>query len=435
MKNFLERTWKLNRHLVSDDFKKTLDVINERIPLTYHTYPTGRQYFDWVVPKKWVINDAYIEDENRNKVLDWKKNPLHVVSGSLPINQTISKEELLKKTYVSEKYHNLIPYIFKFYELDWGFCMSKNDRDNLRGDKFKVVIDSKYVDDYMYLGEHVIKGQIDKSFILMAHIDHPAQVNDDLAGAAILLKLAEDLKNFSPYYTLKFQFLAERIGSIAYLAEAEEKGTIDDIVGAIFCEMPGTPNYPITLQHSKFNNSIVDRISKYVLKRTDEEVKFANCFEHVVNDDGVYNSPDMDIPCVSISRAKKLEVDDWNHFPYYHTSGDNLDNLDFIQMERTLDVFKEILNVFNKDRVIYKNYKGVLHLSRHNLWVDAKLNPELHKNIYKLLYVMDNGRTIFDLCEQENIDFNQVYGFMKTLEEKDLVHLTPTDKIWQGDRK
>jgi hypothetical protein len=104
-------------------------------------------------------------------------------------------------------------------------------------------------------------------------------------------------------------------------------------------------------------------------------------------------------------------------------------------MERTLDVFKEILNVFNKDRVIYKNYKGVLHLSRHNLWVDAKLNPELHKNIYKLLYVMDNGRTIFDLCEQENIDFNQVYGFMKTLEEKDLVHLTPTDKIWQGDRK
>ena len=429
MKDFLLKTWNLNRYIVSDDFNKTLDTINERLPLIYHKYPSGKQYFDWTIPKKWIIREAYIEDERGNKILDWKENPLHVVSGSLPINMIINNDDLIKKVYVSDKYPDLIPYIYKFYELDWGFCMQKNKLDLLKkSSKFKVVIDSEHVDDYMYVGEHIIKGQTDKCFIFMAHIDHPAQVNDDLAGAAVLLKLAEELKDSNPYYTLRFLFLPEIIGSIAYISENYEE--IDKIVGGIFCEMPGTPNFPLVLQYSKFENTIIDRVARYAIKKHEKGVIFANCFEHVVNDDVFYNSPGIDIPCISISRSKKLEIGDWYHFPFYHTSGDNLENINLSQMEISLLVLKEILSILNLDKVIYKNYKGVPHLSRHNLWVDFKTNPLIAGNIHKILHSMDDGKTIFDISEKENLDFMAVHEFIYKLKEKDLVELKSTENLW-----
>lgn len=80
--------------------------------------------------------------------------------------------------------------------------------------------------------------------------------------------------------------------------------------------------------------------------------------------------------------------------------------------------------------MIHKNYKGVPHLSRHNLWVSFKINPELAKNIYKILYIMDDGKTIFDICERENLDFKEVYEFILKLKEKGLVDLKLTEDLW-----
>ena len=71
MKDFLLGTWKLNRHLISEDFNKTLDIINERIKLIYHKYPSGKQCFDWIIPKKWIIRDAYILDDLLSHPKGW----------------------------------------------------------------------------------------------------------------------------------------------------------------------------------------------------------------------------------------------------------------------------------------------------------------------------------------------------------------------------
>ena len=71
MKDFLLGTWKLNRHLISEDFNKTLDIINERIKLIYHKYPSGKQCFDWIIQKKWIIRDAYILDDLLSHPKGW----------------------------------------------------------------------------------------------------------------------------------------------------------------------------------------------------------------------------------------------------------------------------------------------------------------------------------------------------------------------------
>jgi aminopeptidase-like protein len=430
MEDFLSKTAHLNRAIVSDDFEKTLKIIGKRIPLVIHRYPTGTQCFDWIIPKKWIIRDAYIIDDKGNKILDWKKHPLHVVIGSLPIDKTISREELLKKTYVSETYPNLIPYRFKYYELDWGFCMAKQDLDVIQRSKsFRVVIDSAYVDDNLLVGEHVIEGESKKSIMLLSHIDHPAQVNDDLGGAAVLLRLAEELNGTRPAYTLRFHFLPERIGSIAYLYH--KRKNLGSIMGGIFCEMPGTPKYPIALQYSKWKDTRLDRIARYVLERfAKQKPVYGDCFKYVMNDEAFYNSPGIDIPCLSLSRAKPFEHNDISHFPGYHTSGDNLENFDLAQANEFLTILKKILSILNRDRLIIRNFIGVPHLSRHNLWVNWQEQFELAQHIDDILHNLDNRTSIFDIAEKANMDFNEVYNFVKKMENVGLVRLITTETVW-----
>lgn len=263
----------------------------------------------------------------------------------------------------------------------------------------------------------------------MAHIDHPAQVNDGLAGAAILIKLAEQLKGTVPEYTLKFQFLPERIGSIAYLHHNYKE--IDKIIGGIFCDMPGTPNIPMTLQYSKWEDTRIDRVAEYVLRNSGKKIVFGKCFRHVVNDDGFYNSPGIDIPCISLSRCEdQKDKNNWRHFPFYHTSGDTIENFDFAQAEEYLSLLKEIIFIFNEDKKIIRKYVGVPHLSRHHLWVDRKVNPKLSDSIEIMLYDFNNKISIFDICEKNNLSFRETLEFIKKLESADLIELTSTESIW-----
>ena len=236
-----------------------------------------------------------------------------------------------------------------------------------------------------------------------------------------MIKLAEALQETLPIYTLKFQFLPERIGSIAYLYEHYQKK--DEILGGIFCEMPGTPKYPMVLQYSKKKETRLDRIASYVLRKSDEEAVFVDCFKHIKNDDAFYNSPGIDIPCISLSRSKSLEANNLLHCPFYHTSGDNLENFDFTQAEKFLSVLKEIIFILNEDKRVVRRYVGVPHLSRHNLWVDWRLKPKFSRNIDTILYSLDNQTSIFDISWKNNLNFKEVHQFIKELEKAGLVEL------------
>ena len=42
--------------------RKTLRLIQKRIPLTINEVPSGMKVFDWTVPLEWNIQDAYIKN-------------------------------------------------------------------------------------------------------------------------------------------------------------------------------------------------------------------------------------------------------------------------------------------------------------------------------------------------------------------------------------
>ena len=60
------------------------------VPLKVHEVPTGTQVFDWTVPREWNIDEAFIEDVNGNRLIDFTDHTLHVMSYSVPIDEVKS---------------------------------------------------------------------------------------------------------------------------------------------------------------------------------------------------------------------------------------------------------------------------------------------------------------------------------------------------------
>ena len=83
----------VNRSLTGKGNLKTLRYIKKIVPkLKIKHFNTGERYYDWTIPKEWNVKDAYIEDLKGKKVIDFKKNNLHLVGYSEPIKKILKKK-------------------------------------------------------------------------------------------------------------------------------------------------------------------------------------------------------------------------------------------------------------------------------------------------------------------------------------------------------
>jgi len=112
--------WFKRRDIISDGYDESLEYLAKIIPLVIHNIPSGTECWTWIVPDKWTIKDAYVEDLDGSRIIDLKDHPLHVLSYSLPIDDVVSKEELVKHIHTNSKRPESIPFEFKYYERDWG---------------------------------------------------------------------------------------------------------------------------------------------------------------------------------------------------------------------------------------------------------------------------------------------------------------------------
>src|SRR5581483_5057222 len=76
------------RSITGEGVRKTLRILQQRVPLQIHEVPTGTKVFDWTVPQEWGIEDAYIRSPNGDKILDFQALNLHVMSYSTPVQRT-----------------------------------------------------------------------------------------------------------------------------------------------------------------------------------------------------------------------------------------------------------------------------------------------------------------------------------------------------------
>ena len=109
------KLYPLNRSLTGRGVRSTLSIIKKEFPkLKIKKIKAGKKVFDWNIPPEWNVTNAYVLDKNSKKIIDFKKNNLHLVGYSIPTNKHLSKKELfanfffLKKTSKSYSIYHIL---------------------------------------------------------------------------------------------------------------------------------------------------------------------------------------------------------------------------------------------------------------------------------------------------------------------------------------
>ena len=429
LKDLVKELWPLHRTLACDGTDKALEIIASNMPSEadsrVETYAPGTPAWTWTVPERYVVHEAYLERDGGERIVDFRDNPLHLVSYSRPIDQVLTWEELKPYLYYSTKRPHAIPWEFKYYERSWGFCLSKDQYDSLPRDaRYRAVIRSEFTtdpDQGFRLGVATLDPEGGRSpqageFLISAHVCHPNQANDDISGVVTAIEVARRLaarKLPEGSMSVRFLFCPETIGTICYLSHNED--LIPRLKGGIFCEMTGNSN-SIVLQRTRQDNHVLDSISRHVLQKRTGEFREGAFRSVVMNDEFVINGPGVNVPCISISR-----------WPYdeYHTSDDNPDIISEDMLVEAADIAEEITRIYASNYVPKRTFRGPLFLSGYGLWVDWREDPMLNRSLDEIMLLLEGEHSLFDIAQKVGLEYGQIRDYMEKVRIAGLVEALP----------
>ena len=415
---FCKDLYQIPRSLTGKGVVKTLEYIQDIIPLEIKKVKSGTKVFDWTVPPEWNIKDGYVIEVNTGrKVIDFKSHNLHVVGYSEPIDDDLSFEELEKNLYYLKDNPNAIPYITSYYSKRWGFCLSFNEFKKLdRNSRFKVLIDSEFIEDGdLTYGELLIKGDVEEEIFFSSYVCHPQMVNNELSGPSVLTGIADYLLKKPNYYSYRFVLIPETIGSIVYLSR--NLNTLKkNVKGGYNISCVGDER-SWGLVPSRYGNNLSDRIAEHTLKKYYPDfIKYS--WLDRGSDERQYCSPGVDLPISSITRTK------FGEYPEYHTSLDNFDIVTEKGLSESLSLYLECIKIFEKNR-FYPKVKVFCEpqLGKRGLYpnISTKETGNIVKNMMNFISYCDGTNSILEISEICGIDFDESFGYFMKMKENGLM--------------
>lgn len=424
MFDLIKELWFLRRDIVSDGFDQALLRLAQEAPMTIHEYPSGEPCWTWRVPEKWTCHEAYLETLEGRRLLDYADHPLHVVSYSLPFEGVVSREELFAHLHVHPRLLEAIPFVFKYYQRDWGLCATQTLRDALTDDAYRVVIRTTFTPGTLKVGEVIVPGASDETFVLAAHLCHPAMVNDDLSGVVVGLDVARALlARGGLHYTYRLLILPETIGSVAYLSHHEH--LILQMRAGLFLEMLGN-EAPHALQGSFQAHSQVDRCLNSALRGLDPQGYLGRYRGIIDNDERQFNAPGVRVPMLSLSRVEAPKDSGRPPYPEYHSSLDTPAIVTQARLEASRDMVLGLIEAWERNQYVVNHFKGEVFASGYGLWIDYRVNPEGHRRLFEIMERCDGTRTVADIAVELDIPFQAVWEVVALLAEKKLVSFSRT---------
>ena len=350
---FFDKLWPLNRSLTGNGTRETHKILSKIFPLKTFEIKSGTKVNDWMVPDEWNVKKAYISNSKKKKIIDFKKNNLHLVGYSIPFNGYISKKKILKKLTYIKNLPDAIPYKTSYYKKDWGFCLSYNQLKKLKDKNFYVKVETEFHKGSMTISDIYLPGKIKKEILIHAYTCHPSMAINELSGPLVATFLAKEISKIkNRYFSYRFIFAPETIGSIAYLHLKGNK-LIKNTVAGFVCNSLGYKNF-ISYKKSKIGNSIADIAALKVLKKIKKyKIKIS---EFYVNgsDERQYCSLGYNLPVGTLLSAPD------HKYKEYHTSLDNKGILNYnnlyIFIKIFLKIFKETENLYKSNYVPKKKF-------------------------------------------------------------------------------
>jgi len=418
MHAMVERLYPICRSITGDGVRSTLEIVGESIQLAVHEVPTGTQVFDWTVPKEWNIRDAYVADADGRRVIDFHRSNLHVVGYSVPVDTTMSLEELRPHLHTLPEQPALVPYRTTYYAPDWGFCLADH---TLRGlpddpdDRYRVVIDSTLADGHLTYAEHVVPGQVSDEVIVSCHVCHPSLANDNLAGVAVATELAKRLAPIAPWYTYRFLFIPGTIGSITWLALNQDR--VAKIRHGLVLACAGDPGR-VTFKRSRRGDADIDRVVEHVLRASGRPHEIVD-FTPYGYDERQFCSPGFNLGVGCLTRTP------YGRYPEYHTSADNPDFVSPQAMADTLELCWEVTRVLERNRR-YVNLSpyGEPQLGKRGLYGSLGGRSDTKQAQMAMLWVLnlsDGEHDLLDIAHRSGMPFAVVADAATALHDAGLL--------------
>ncbi len=416
--SLLKELFPVGRSITGNGVRHTLARIKKIIPLKVREVKTGTRAFDWKVPREWNIRCAYIEDEKGRRVVDYKNNTLHIVGYSVPVDKRIPLEELQQHLYSLPDQPDAIPYMTSYYEERWGFCLADRVRKKLKKGMYRVVIDSELKNGSLTYGEYIIPGKTSEEVLLSTYICHPSLANDNLSGIAVTSFLAKWVGCKPRRYTYRFVFIPETIGALVYLSKnlkTMKKRTIAGYVLSCVGDGRGYAYLP-----SRKGDTLSDTIALHILNHAHPGFKRYSYAERG-SDERQYCSPGIDLPVASLMRSK------YGTYPEYHTSLDNLDVVSPDGLQGALDLYKESIELLERNDRYRSTCLGEPQLGRRNLYPTLsgdEANSEAYRDtrqLWQFLAYADGKNDLIDIAENLGVLASDLYPIVDTLEAAKLI--------------
>jgi aminopeptidase-like protein len=412
---FAARIYPFCRSITGNGVRQTLREVGAHIALDIHEVPTGTAVFDWTIPREWNIRDAYIKNERGEKVVDFQKSNLHVMSYSVPVQRRMSLGELKQHLYTLPDQPELIPYRTSYYAENWAFCMAHSRLEALQDETYEVLIDASLADGHLTYGEYLHKGETDDEFLLSVHVCHPSLADDNCSGIALLTHLAKRLARLKTRLSYRFLFVPGTIGAIAWLARNEDQ--VQRIKHGLVVSMVGDSGGP-TYKRSRRGNTEIDRAMIHSLHHSGLSPTILE-FSPYGYDERQYCSPGFNLPVGLFQRSK------FGSIPEYHTSADNLE---FIRPDHLNSSYRLIADTINviENEAVYRNTlpKCEPQLGRRGLYGAIggdKDSAAANMAMLWILNLSDGTHSLLDIAERADLPFAVVQRTAQLLSERGLL--------------
>lgn len=409
--------------ITGEGLRNRLQIVKSYLPqLELFELKSGTKVYDWEVPDEWNIEEAYIENQKGEKIVDFKKNNLHVVGYSAPIDMWVDLEELDKYVYVLEKQPDVIPYVTSYYEVRSGFCMSKTQFDSLEKGKYHLVINSDFNSNgSLSYGEAYFPGETKEEILISTYLCHPSMANNECSGPAVATFLARYVAGLKHHrYSYRFIFVPETIGSIAWLSKNYNNYNLKEKVVAGFVLSCVGDNRAYSYVESKYANTLTDRLLHNVLSYYYPNYKKYSFLQRG-SDERQFNAPGIDLPVCAVCRSK------YGEYPEYHTSADDLDLISEEGLEGAFILMKRCIQTLE-----YNNYYKVKcycepQLGKRGLYstLSRKGSASSTRNMTNFITYADGKNDLIGISDIIGVSTEELISIIDILMKNDLLEIVP----------
>lgn len=395
MLSLIERLWPIRRSLAGPGIRETLRILGEYLPGFYVSrVVTGSRVLDWIVPDEWDLRSAFIEAPDGRQLCDVSQNSLHVVGYSISVDSKMNLADLQPHLYSLPDQPDAIPYVTSYYERKWGFCLSHQQRKDLKPGTYRAFIDSTLSAGFLAYGQVVLPGLTSEEILFSTYCCHPAMANNELSGPVLAVALARWLHDRgNRRYTYRFVFAPEMIGAAAVL-ENQCAHLRAHVVAAFNLTCVGDERAWSYLP-SRHGNTYADRVAQHVLRHAIGDYQTYSWCDRG-SDESMYCAPGIDIPMVSIMRSK------YGTYPEYHTSLDTPGRVVTAHgLAETLSLFQKLIEVIELDCKPRSLVLGEPQLGRRGLYPQTSMKGSTApvKDLLDLISYSDGQTSLLEIAD------------------------------------